>query len=166
VPLVEAGDESSAQNRDGRPTRRPLHIAHRGQGGAPRAEKQNAQRAIADDMSCLANEEVPVFKVLPVQAEEEMQHGIENAASVMGRKQCAGFDGNDDQPENGGDPRLENFMSIGAQEAGLLDAIVGGLAGNHYVVDMALPESGAADADEARFLQKFGDGSAATVAHA
>src|ERR1700693_4019639 len=48
----------------------------------------------------------------------------------------------------------------------LFDAIVGGLAGDHYVVDVALAESGAADADEARFLQEFGDGGAAAVSHA
>ncbi len=48
----------------------------------------------------------------------------------------------------------------------LLDAIVGSLAGDHYVVDVAFAESGAADAHEAGFLQEFGDGGAAAVAHA
>jgi hypothetical protein len=165
VPLVEAGDESSAENCDGRPARGPPDIAHRRQSGAPRAEKQNAQRAIADDVSCLANEEVPVLEMLPVQAEQEMQNRVENAARVMGREQGAGLYGNDDEPEDRCDPRLENIMSIGAQEIRLLDAIVRGLAGDHYIVDVALAESGAADSDEACFLQKFGDGRAAAVAH-
>ena len=123
-----------------------------------------------------------------------MQQGIENAAGIAGGKQRAGFDGDEDEPENRGDPGLENIVAIGVQEGdvpegfefpllakdarsgapnffldprrGLLDTIIGGLAGDHYVVDVALAESCAADADEARFLQEFGDGGATAVSHA
>src|SRR5580692_912707 len=120
-----------------------------------------------------------------------MQQRIENPAGVVGGEQGAEFDGDDDQPEDGGDPGLEYFVSIGPQArepcpgcavpdsrgrlspqrrspAGhrLLDTIVGGLAGDHYIVDVAFAESGAADAHEAGFLQEFGDGGAAAVAHA
>ena len=104
VPLVEAGYESGAQDRDVRPARRPFRIRHGGQGGAPRAEKQDAQDGVADDVACLADVEVPIVKAFPVHTKEEMQQGIEDAASIVGREQGAGFNGNDDQPEDRGDP--------------------------------------------------------------
>src|ERR1700683_5175119 len=119
-----------------------------------------------------------------------MQKWIQNSAGVAGGEQRAGLDGDKNEPENRGDPGLENVVAVGVQEGrelsvppfaenekdgapsicfdwrGLLDAIVGGLAGDHYVVDVTLAESGAADADEARFLEEFGDGGATAVAHA
>src|SRR6266567_5187903 len=48
----------------------------------------------------------------------------------------------------------------------LLDGIVGGLASDHDVVDVAFAEAGATDAYEARFLQELGNRGAAAVAHA
>jgi hypothetical protein len=190
VQFVEACDKSCAQNSDGCPAQRPLHIAHRGQGGAPRAKKQHAEDAIADDVACLANVEVPNIEALPVEAEEEMQQGIQNAAGVVRREQRTGFNGDKDEPQDRGDPGLQNVVAIGVQEdwalsvprfaknakggepttsldrRALLDAIVGSLAGDHYVVDVALAQSGAADAHEAGFLQEFGNSRAAAIAHA
>jgi hypothetical protein len=166
VPFIEASYESGSEDSDVGPAHGPSGVVGRGQGGAPRAEEQDAQGAVADDVTCLANVEVPVSKVRPVQAEEEMQQRIKNPAGVVGREHGRGFDRNDDQPENSGDPRFQNLMSIGAQEDGLLDAIVGGLASDHYVVDVTFAESSAADADEAGFLQKLRDVGAAAVAHA
>ena len=87
-----------------------------GQRGAPGAEKQEAQYAVADDVAGLANEEVPVLEVVPVHAEKEMQDGIENPAGVVGGEISGGFDGDDDQPQNRGDPSLQNIVAIGVQE--------------------------------------------------
>jgi len=165
VPLVEAGDESGPENCDGRPARRPRHVAHRRQAGAPGAKKQDTQDAIANYMAGLADEEVPNLEPLPVHAEEKMQHGIKDAAGIAGGKQRRRFNGDEDEPENGGDPGLQDVVAIGVQAGNLLDAIVGGLAGNHYIVDVALAESSAADADEARFLQKIGNSGATAIAH-
>ncbi len=116
-------------------------------------------------MAGLADEEVPNLEPLPVHAEEKMQHGIKDAAGIAGGKQRRRFNGDEDEPENGGDPGLQDVVAIGVQAGNLLDAIVGGLAGNHYIVDVALAESSAADADEARFLQKIGNSGATAIAH-
>jgi len=70
----------------------------------------------------------------------------------MRRKQCAGFDGDENEPEDRSDPGFENGVAIGVQTRGLLDAIVGRLAGDHDIVDVTLAEPRAADADEARLL--------------
>src|ERR1700733_15701101 len=48
----------------------------------------------------------------------------------------------------------------------LFDMIVGGLAGDDDVVDVAFAESSAGDADEAGLLLQFCDGATADVAHA
>ena len=116
-------------------------------------------------MTALANVEVPVFKALPVQAEEKMQKRIENATRIVRRKQGAGFDRDHDEPQNRGGPRLQNAVPVGVQALGLLDAIVGSLACDHDIVDVALSQSGAADTHEARFLQQLGYGGAAAIAH-
>ena len=166
MPLVQAGYEGGTQDCDVSPAQRPLHIGHGGQSSAPGAEKQNAQDAVAYDMAAFANVEVPVFKALPVEAEEVMQHRVKNPARIVRGKQRAGFNGNHDQPENRGDPGFQQIVPVGVQAAGLLDAIVGSLAGDHNVVDVALAKSSAADAHKTSFLQQFGDRSATAIAQA
>jgi len=131
--------------------------------------------------------------VRAIDSEQEMHKRIENPAGVVGGEVGSGFDSDDDQPENGCDPRLEDFASVRVQagrrkskfppcrkrrdEGGapdffwlqphsLFDGIVRSLAGDHDIVHMALPEACAADADETRFLQQFGNGRAAAVTHA
>ena len=115
-----------------------------------------------------------------IDREQEMQKRIENAAGVVGGEIRRGFDRDDDQPEYGCDPSLENFASVRVQAGrrksksppcrkrrdkegapdffwqrlgALFDGIVGGLAGDHDIVHMALAETSAADADKTRFLQ-------------
>ena len=166
VPFVETGDENGSKNCDRCPTRRPLRVVHRRQRRAPGAEEQNAQDGVADDVAGFADEEVPNFEMIPVHAKQKMQQRIENPAGVVRRKQGAGLDGDKNEPEDRGDPGLQNVVAIGVQAHTLLDAIIGGLAGDHYIVDVALAESGAADAYEACFMQEFGDSGASAVAHA
>src|SRR5207245_9688459 len=48
----------------------------------------------------------------------------------------------------------------------LLDRIVRGLARDHYIVHVAFPQAGAADANEARLLEQLRNRRAATVTHA
>ena len=117
-------------------------------------------------MARLANVEVPIVKAFPVEAEEKMQQGVENSARVAGGEQRAGFNGNDNEPEDRGDPRLQKIVPVAVQWRGLLDAIVGSLSRDHDVVDVALAKTSAANANEAGFLQKFGNGGATAVAHA
>lgn len=175
MPLVETGNECGSEKRDGCPTRGPFHVAHGRQSGAPGAEEQDAQNCITHNVAGLADVEVPMVKLLPVQSKEKMQKGIENPAGVMRGEQRAGFNGDDDQPQDRGDPGFQKFVAVVAQARSgswtkiatvLFDAIVGRLTGNHHIVDVALAKSGAADANEACFLQKFSDGGAAAVAHA
>ena len=142
-------------------------------------------------MSTFADEEVPVFKVLPVHTEKVMQQRIQNATGVAGREHGGGFNGDHDEPQDRGDPRFEKIAAVRVQagapppgcagpdsrgrlspnkhkldEVELLDGIVGSLAGDHDVVDVTLAESGAADAHKARFVQEFSDGGTAAVTHA
>jgi hypothetical protein len=166
VPFVEAGDECSSEDRDGGPAWNPFRAAHRGQGCAPGAEEQSAENCVSDDVAAFANVKVPGFETQAIDPEKKMQDGIKDAAGVVRRQQRARFDGDDDEPENRSDPRLENVVTVGVQMRGLLDAIIGSLAGDHDIVNVALAESGAADAHEARLLQQFGNGGATAVAHA
>jgi hypothetical protein len=170
VPFVEAGYESRPQNRDGCPAGGPLGIRHRRQGDANRAEKQNAQGRIAYNMSALSNVEMPALEALPIQMKQEVQHWIENPAGVMRGKQRCRFDGNHDEPQDRGDPGYQDTVPVrirlpGVQLRGLLDAIVGRLAGNHHIVDVAFAKSRAADAHKTRFLEQLSDGGAPAVAH-
>jgi hypothetical protein len=166
VPLIKAGHESRHQHRDAGPSHRPSRISRSREGFAPRTKRENAQDAVADHVSTFANVEVPNFETLPVHAKKIVEHWIEDPAGIAGGEQRGGLDGDDNQPQDRGDPGFEKIVPSGGQSRALLDGIVGSLAGDHNVMDVALAESSAADAHEARFLQKFADGSAAAVAHA
>jgi hypothetical protein len=168
MPFIKAGHDRGSKESDGRPTQHPTHVtsAHRGQSCAPRAEKQNAEDGVADDVAPFANEEVPVFEVQVVQAEKVMQQRIQNSAGVGGGGEICGFDRNDDEPQNRGDPRLQKIFSVGVQTGALLDGIVGGLAGDHDIMNVTLAQSGAADANESGLLQELCDSRAAAIAHA
>src|SRR5258706_2315103 len=117
-------------------------------------------------MARLADVEVPIVKAFPVQPEEVMQQGIQNSARIVGGEQGAGFNGNDNEPENRGDPRLQKTVPVAVQWRGLLDAIVGSLSRDHDIMNVALAKSSTTNANEAGFLQKFGNGGATAVAHA
>ena len=157
----------------------------------PRTKRENAQDGIANDVAAFPDVEVPLMKVLRIHAEKKMQQWIKNSAGVSGGKQCRRLNGDDNEPKNGGDPCLQQIMAVRVQtgepsagragpdsrerlfphkrnldERALFDGIVGSLAGNHDIVNVALAQSGAADADEARFLQQLRDRGAAAVSHA
>ena len=147
-------------------------------------------------MSAFAKEKVYGLELFPIDAEQIMQQGKKEAAGVVGGKIRGRLNANYDQPQDGGDPGFEDLVAIGGQTregpavpefppfaknakdgaptfssppsrlTRLFDGIVGGLAGDHDVVDVAFAQAGAADADEARFLQQFWNRRAATVAHA
>src|SRR5271169_6333737 len=60
----------------------------------------------------------------------------------------------------------DGALSFAVTRPLLFDGIVWGLAGDHDVVHVAFAQAGAADADEARFLQQLWNRRAAAVAHA
>ncbi len=183
MPLVKAGHKRGHQHGNTRPTDRPQRISRRREGLAPGPKRQEAQNAIADDVSALANVEVPNLEARPIQAEKKVQHRVENPAGVVGGKPRGRFDGNHDQPQNCGDPGFQKLAPRGAQEnkplplvlAGtrrlpllnpLFNRIIGSLASDHDIVDVTLAESRAADAHETRLLQQFRNGGAAAITHA
>ncbi len=94
-----------------------------------------------------------MMKLFPVQTKKKMQNGVQNAAGVAGRQHGAGFDGNDDKPQDRCEPRLQKILLVRIQERGLLDAIIRSLACDHNVVNVALAQAGTADAHEACFLK-------------
>src|ERR1700730_17653470 len=69
-------------------------------------------------MACFANVKVPVGEVEAVPPDKEVQHRIQNPAVIFGGKQCARFNGDDDQPYNGGDPSAQDSMLAGDQARG------------------------------------------------
>ena len=106
MPFVQTRHERGSEDCQGGPAQRPLGIVDRGQSFAPRAEQQNAQQSVAENMTAFANVEVPLLEVGVVDAKEKMQQGIEESAGVVGREPRGRFDGDDDQPQNCGDPRF------------------------------------------------------------
>jgi len=166
VPLVEAGHKRGSEERDGGPAQRPLRPADCWQRGSPGAKQQDTHDGIAYDVACFSNIEMPLLKMIPAETKEKMQQGIENPAGVIRGEECCGFNRDDNEPKNRGDPGFQKMVPVGVQSSRLLDAIIGSLARDHYVVDMALAKSRTADAHEARLLQKLGDGCAAAITHA
>lgn len=98
MPLIEAGNNDSAENRDARPTQGPLCIIHSWESGAPGAEEQDAQDRIAHHVATFANIEMPLVKARHVQAKKKMQQRVKNPAGIAGREQGARFNGNHDEP--------------------------------------------------------------------
>ena len=106
-----------------------------------------------------------------VYAEEEMKNRVQDVAGVLAGEVGRGFNTNNDQPENGGDPRFNKVLLVGAQDRResysppfaksakdrahgirLFDGIVGGFAGDHDIVHMALAQASTANANETRLL--------------
>src|SRR5690242_7912605 len=56
---------------------------------------------------------MPCEKAERVQAHQEMQNWIKNSAGVVGGSQISGFGSNQEEPEAGGDPRLEYLLLCG-----------------------------------------------------
>ena len=71
-------------------------------------------------MAAFTDVEMPVFEAGMAEAEEEMQYRIKDAARGVGGEIAGRFNGNHDQPENGGDPGLQDMVAVGAQAGGEL----------------------------------------------
>src|SRR5689334_14777937 len=54
---------------------------------------------------------------------------------------------------------------VGESSSNLFNAVIRGLAGDDDIVDMALTQARAADANEARFLLKFCDAAGTAISH-
>jgi hypothetical protein len=59
---------------------------------------------------------MPGFEMGLVYAEEEMKNRVQDVAGVLAGEVGRGFNGDDDQPEDSGDPRLEKVLPVGAQD--------------------------------------------------
>jgi len=115
VPFVQAGDQQSPEHREACPTNGPLARFGR-QGFSPGAEQEETQQGITDDVTGLAENVMPGFEMALVYAEEEMKNRVENMTGVLAGEVGRGFNGDDDQPENGGDPRFNKVLPVGAQD--------------------------------------------------
>ena len=118
MPLVEAGDEGGSEEGDDRPTDGPSRVSQGRKGLSPGAEKEDAEQAVTEDVSALANVEVPGLEVRQVHAEEIMQQGEEDAAGGVGGEIFRRLNSDDDQPQDGGDPGFESFVAVGGQASG------------------------------------------------
>ena len=115
MPLVEAGDEKTSEDGEGCPTKCPLARLRR-QGFPPGAEQEETQQCVTDHMPGLPEQVVPGLEVGSVNAEEEMEKRVEDMAGVLSRQVRRGFNGDDDQPEDGGDPRFQEFALMRVQD--------------------------------------------------
>jgi len=115
MPFVEAGDQESPEHCEACPTNGPLARLRR-QSFSPGAEQEETQQGVTDDVAGLAQKVMPGLEVGRVDAEEEMKNWIQDMAGVLSGEVGRGFDSNDDQPEDSGDPCLEKVLPVGAQD--------------------------------------------------
>ena len=174
MPFIEAGYDRGSKHSGGRPTWSPFRPVLRRQRFAPRTKQKDAQQSVTEDVSALAHEEVEVFKARVGNAEKIMQYRIQKSTGIMRREPGGRFDRNDDEPQDRGNPGFQDFVAVLAQSciekvgsagdspavAGatrprpktLFNRIIRRFASDHYVVNVALAQSGAADTDETRLL--------------
>src|SRR5207248_3351102 len=86
------------------------------QGFSPGAEQEETQHGITNDVTGLAQNVMPGFEMGLVYAEEEMKNRVQDVAGVLAGEVGRGFNTNNDQPENGGDPRFNEVLLGGAQD--------------------------------------------------
>ena len=115
MPFIEAGDQESPEHCEACPTNGPLARLRR-QSFSPGAEQEETQQGVTDDVTGLAQKVMPGLEMGRVDAEEEMKNRIQNMAGVLSGEVGRGFNGDDDQPEDSGDPRLEKVLPVGAQD--------------------------------------------------
>lgn len=115
MPLICACHQGCPQYGNVRPALCPARIARRWQRLSPRAEQKYAQQAVAKNVPTLAEVEVQVLESRVINFEKEMQQRIQDTARIVRRKPRGGFNRNDDQPQDCGDPRFQNLMTIVAQ---------------------------------------------------
>src|SRR5208282_145 len=73
MPLIEARDKRRHQHGDAGPPCCPWRISQCREGFAPGTERKDTQNGVADDVSAFADEEMPDFKMIPIQTEEVVQ---------------------------------------------------------------------------------------------
>ena len=115
VPFVQAGDQQSPDHGEACPTKGPL-ARFRGQSFSPGAEQEKTQQGITDDVTGLAQKVMPGLEMGRVDAEEEMKNRIQDMAGVLSGEVSRGFNRDNNQPEDSGDPRLEKVLPVGAQD--------------------------------------------------
>jgi hypothetical protein len=106
VPFVESRDQCGSEYGEASPSQSPFGIAACRERLPPRPEKENTQQGIAYDVSCLSNKEVPRFESRAIDSKEKMDDRVKEPTRVVRGQVRRRFDGDDDQPEYCGDPRL------------------------------------------------------------
>ena len=66
-------------------------------------------------MASLPKQVVPWLEVSRVDAKEEMKNWVQDVAGVLSGKVRSRFNGDNDQPEDGGDPCLKKVLPGGVQ---------------------------------------------------
>ena len=118
MPFIEARDERCSEHRYVTPAECPSRIGWDRKRFAPCPEKKNAEETIAEYMSGLADENVVRLKARVVDPEQKMKKRIEKAAGVLRGQIGRRLDGDDDKPEDQGDPCLNEMVPVAVQ-AGL-----------------------------------------------
>ena len=105
-----------------------------------------------------------------------MEERIEQATGVLSGKQVCRLDSDNAQPNQSRNPCTPKRLAIGNHRGTtpivytgadvLLERIVGGFAGDDYVMHVALAQPCATDPHEARLLQQFRNGGRAAISHA
>ncbi len=115
MPFIEAGDKCRAEYGNVGPPKAPPGGPRLGKRFSPGAEQEEAEQAVADYVPCFSQEVVPRLEVRVIDAEQEMKNRVENAAGVLPGQVWSRLDGDDDQPEEGGDPCFQSFALMRIQ---------------------------------------------------
>lgn len=121
MPFVEAGNQQSAEHCKRSPPKAPPARCHR-QSLSPGAKKEEAQQRVTDHMAGFAEQVMPRLKLSRPHTEQEMKNRVKDVASVLSGEVGGGFNGDDDQPQNGGDPDFQEFALMGVQDSRESDA--------------------------------------------
>ncbi len=128
MPLVEAGHDQRSEQSDIGPTQRPLGIPSQRQRVSPGAEQEDAEDPVPEKMAGLPDVVMPYLKLRMIQSKNKVQDGIKESAGIGCGKIGRRFNGDNNQPENSGDPGFYEVIPVPAQESRSL-IVIGTTAG-------------------------------------
>ena len=114
MPLIQTGNQRRAEQSDRCPLQAPWSAEPR-KSSTPGAEKQDAHYGVTNNVPGLSEHVVPESDSGHLHSEEKMKNRIENPGRMSARAQVCGFKRNNCNPDNRGQPNLEDSFARGSQ---------------------------------------------------